>query len=111
MIAARIAARFPSRFLRIYVRGKMSSDPLYSAVYERLRDRDEPILDVGCGAGLLALYLREHGHRAPIRGIDHDADQGCVRRLHPAVGDQRDQSFRKVEQFGDPFIGALQLGR
>jgi len=30
------------------------------------------LLDVGCGAGVLAAYLRARGFAAPIRGIDHD---------------------------------------
>src|SRR5438128_2543702 len=63
VIADRIAAKFPTRFLKHYVRGIVTSDPLYDAVYERLRGRDDPILDVGCGTGLLALYLKERGHR------------------------------------------------
>jgi 2-polyprenyl-3-methyl-5-hydroxy-6-metoxy-1,4-benzoquinol methylase len=70
--AAAIAARYPSRFLRIYVRSKIKADPVYAAVYERVRDRAEPLLDVGCGIGLLAAYLRARGVRAPIRGLDHD---------------------------------------
>jgi trans-aconitate methyltransferase len=93
VIANRIAARFPSRFLRHYVRGKMSSDPLYAAVYEHLRDRDDPILDVGCGTGILALYLRERGHRAPVRGIDHDEAKVATARalgVECDVGDARD---------------------
>jgi len=71
-VAARVAARYPTRFLRHYVRGKIASDPLYGAVFDRLRDTRDPILDVGCGAGFLAWYLRERGLTVPIRGVDHD---------------------------------------
>jgi len=71
-LAGTIAARYPSRFLRIYVRSKIKADPVYAAVFERIRDRGEPLLDVGCGVGLLAAYLRARGFRAPIRGLDHD---------------------------------------
>jgi SAM-dependent methyltransferase len=72
-VAGVIAARYPTRFLRAYVRFKVRIDPVYAAVFERLRGNDEPLLDVGCGIGILALYLRQRGFKAPIRGIDHDA--------------------------------------
>ncbi|MBV9070266.1 MAG: class I SAM-dependent methyltransferase [Acidobacteria bacterium] len=71
-VASRIAARYPSGFLRAYVRSKLRIDPVYAAVFERLSDNTEPLLDVGCGAGVLAAYLRARGFAAPIRGIDHD---------------------------------------
>lgn len=80
MIAERVAARFPTRFLQHYVRGKIKSDPVYDAVYERLRGGDDPILDVGCGAGVLALYLRERGLRAAVHGIDHDEEKIATAR-------------------------------
>jgi SAM-dependent methyltransferase len=71
-VAGRVAARFSSRFLGHYARGKIAGDPLYPAVYERLRNSHDPILDLGCGAGFLAFYLRERGVTVPIHGIDHD---------------------------------------
>ncbi len=77
-VAARVAARYPTRFFRHYARGKIAGDPLYDAVFERLRGTSEPILDLGCGAGFLALYLRERGMTAPIRGIDHDAGKIAI---------------------------------
>lgn len=70
-VARRIATHFDSRFLRGYARGKIVADPVYAAVFERLPDM--PLLDVGCGLGLLSFYLRERGFRAPIEGVDHDA--------------------------------------
>jgi 2-polyprenyl-3-methyl-5-hydroxy-6-metoxy-1,4-benzoquinol methylase len=51
---------------------KIATDPAYNAVYELLRDASEPLLDIGCGIGLMAFYLRERGMRMPIVGIDHD---------------------------------------
>jgi 2-polyprenyl-3-methyl-5-hydroxy-6-metoxy-1,4-benzoquinol methylase len=79
-LAGQIAARYPTRFLRIYVRLKIRTDPVYAAVFERVRASDEPLLDVGCGIGILALYLRARGFRAPIRGIDHDERKVAVAR-------------------------------
>jgi SAM-dependent methyltransferase len=71
-LAGRIAARYPTRFLRTYVRPKIRLDPVYAAVFDRVGQSDVPLLDVGCGVGLLAAYLRARGFTAPIRGIDHD---------------------------------------
>jgi 2-polyprenyl-3-methyl-5-hydroxy-6-metoxy-1,4-benzoquinol methylase len=70
-VARGIASHFGSRFLRGYARGKIGSDPAYAAVFDRVPDM--PLLDVGCGIGLLSFYLRERGFRAPIDGVDHDA--------------------------------------
>lgn len=70
---ARVVAQFPQRWLRGYVRGKLRRDPVYPAAYELFRNSDEPILDIGCGVGLLAFYLRERGCRPPILGLDIDA--------------------------------------
>jgi 2-polyprenyl-3-methyl-5-hydroxy-6-metoxy-1,4-benzoquinol methylase len=68
-----IALRYPRGFLRSYVRAKVATDPVYAAVFEQLRGTSEPVIDVGCGVGILALYLRERGFTAPIAGVDHDA--------------------------------------
>ena len=74
--ARRSAARFEgSRFLRGYARGKTKWDPAYPAVAEILRGSPLPLLDVGCGIGLLAAYLREAGCTQPIRGIEPDASK------------------------------------
>jgi SAM-dependent methyltransferase len=69
----RIAALYDRRFLRGYARWKLRTDPVYSAVLARLRGRDAPLIDVGCGVGLLPFFLREHGCEVPILGFDFDA--------------------------------------
>ena len=69
----RVASLFRSRWLRHYVAGKLRSDPVFPAVFESLRGRTQPLLDVGCGVGLLALYLRGRGWLESIIGIDTDA--------------------------------------
>ncbi len=51
----------------------MRSDPAYPAVYESVRATKEPLLDIGCGVGLLGFYLRERGFENPIIGLDRDA--------------------------------------
>lgn len=71
-LAKKLAAPFPNRWDRGYVATKVKTDPLYGAVYDELRGSDLPLLDLGCGLGLLAFYLRERGLAFPIRGVDYD---------------------------------------
>lgn len=68
----KIADQFPSRWFRSYLRSKLKSDPLYDAVFNELKDSELPLLDLGCGLGVLAFYLRERGITFPIRGLDYD---------------------------------------
>jgi 2-polyprenyl-3-methyl-5-hydroxy-6-metoxy-1,4-benzoquinol methylase len=70
---ARVATQFSQRWLRNYVRGKLRRDRIYQAAYDLLRPSTAPILDVGCGVGLLAFYLRERACRQPVLGLDVDA--------------------------------------
>jgi 2-polyprenyl-3-methyl-5-hydroxy-6-metoxy-1,4-benzoquinol methylase len=69
---ARIASLYGKRWDHHYTASKLRSDPLYQAVHEQLRDSRLPLLDLGCGLGLLALYLRETGVDVPIHGLDYD---------------------------------------
>jgi SAM-dependent methyltransferase len=71
-VPRRLAALYEGRALQGYVRWKARVDPAYSAVLEQLRGHAEPVLDLGCGIGLLAFYLREHGYAGPIVGVDFD---------------------------------------
>jgi 2-polyprenyl-3-methyl-5-hydroxy-6-metoxy-1,4-benzoquinol methylase len=66
-----------------YTRAKLGSDPLYPGVCEALRDTDAPVLDLGCGLGLLAHALRAQGIALPYRGADNDA--GKIARARRAV--------------------------
>ena len=68
-----VAALYPTRFLRSYARWKIAADPVYDAVAERVRGGSAPIVDLGCGVGLFAAYLRARGVDTPLVGIDHDA--------------------------------------
>jgi len=72
--AERAAMRFQNFcFLHGYAKGKAAWDPAYPAVADILRDSARPLLDVGCGVGLLAAYLRESGCNQSILGIEPDA--------------------------------------
>jgi SAM-dependent methyltransferase len=69
---ARVTDLFEERWLRLYVRRKLRGDPIYSVAFELLRDSDRPLIDLGCGVGLLPFYLRERNFRNPITGVDRD---------------------------------------
>jgi 2-polyprenyl-3-methyl-5-hydroxy-6-metoxy-1,4-benzoquinol methylase len=72
--ARNIARAFlPSRYHYHYTRAKLGSDPLYPGVVEALRGTRAPLLDLGCGIGLLAHALRAVGIDLPYRGVDNDA--------------------------------------
>ena len=51
---------------------KLKTDPLYTAVRKELADSTLPLMDLGCGLGLLAFFLRESGLDFPICGLDYD---------------------------------------
>jgi len=77
--ARRAAGRFrTSRFLHGYAKGKAGWDPAYPAVAALLQGSPRPLLDVGCGIGLLAAYLRESGCTQTIIGIEPDAGKAST---------------------------------
>lgn len=69
---ASVAARFPQRWLRHYVASKLRTDGVFEAAADLLGTSNEPLLDIGCGVGLLPLYLRARGFRGDVVGIDRD---------------------------------------
>jgi 2-polyprenyl-3-methyl-5-hydroxy-6-metoxy-1,4-benzoquinol methylase len=91
-LSNRLAALYDRRALQGYVRWKVRTDPAYSAALEALRGRDLPLVDLGCGVGLLAFYLREQGYTAPVIGIDFDRRKIDVARL--AAKNYRGVEFR-----------------
>ncbi len=60
---------------RFYAPAKLGSDPVYGAVTRDLEGTTLPVLDVGCGIGLLAFYLREAGFTPDVTGFDYDAQK------------------------------------
>ncbi len=87
----RFTSRYPTRFLRSYVRIKTAGDPVYGAVFDTLRGSSDSIVDLGCGIGVLEFYLRERGVTAPIAGIDRDARKVSAARA--AADGDRSLSF------------------
>ena len=80
-VARRLASLYELRSLRYYVRWKVAADPAYEAVLARVRDSSLPLLDFGCGVGLLPFFLREHGVTVPIVGVDFDERKIAVARI------------------------------
>jgi 2-polyprenyl-3-methyl-5-hydroxy-6-metoxy-1,4-benzoquinol methylase len=92
---ARAASRFDELWLRLYAGKKLRSDPVFPAAFDLLRSSREPLLDVGCGVGLLGFYLRERGFQPPIAGIDRDGRKIARAR---AVADRNYRGLEFIEQ-------------
>jgi 2-polyprenyl-3-methyl-5-hydroxy-6-metoxy-1,4-benzoquinol methylase len=72
--------------LRGYARLKLHYDPIYSAAADLLIDADAPVLDIGCGIGLLGLSLHARGFSRRYLGIDSDAAK--IERARCSAGEQ-----------------------
>ncbi|MCD7097711.1 class I SAM-dependent methyltransferase [Stenotrophomonas sp. MMGLT7] len=62
-----------NRYDYYYTRTKLRTDPLYPGVLAALRGTAAPLLDLGCGLGLLAHALRADGQALDYHGVDIDA--------------------------------------
>ena len=105
--AGAIAGRFratrwpPHRWHYFYALAKLRTDPLYPGVVDALRGTTAPLLDLGCGIGLLAHVLRAAGLRLPYRGVDNDVGKVAIARNAAALGGVGDALFE---------VGDLALG-
>lgn len=98
---ARVTALFEERWLRFYARGKLLGDPIYSVAYQLLRGSDRPLIDLGCGVGLLPFYLRERNFRNPITGIDRDSRK--IARAKSAARHRYREMVFTEQDVGNPF--------
>ena len=89
----KIAGLFPGHWNRNYVATKLRTDPLYTALAENLRGSDLPLLDLGCGLGLSAFFLRSQGIQMPIHGLDYDPRKIDSARLAASASGITDVSF------------------
>lgn len=89
----KIASLFPGRWNRNYVASKLRTDPLYTALEQEFRGTELPLLDLGCGLGLLALFLRARGIAVPIVGLDYDQPKIQSARLAAATSQDKDLTF------------------
>lgn len=81
-----------NRYNYYYAREKLASDPLYPGVLAALRGSDAPLLDLGCGMGLLAHALRRDSQPLAYRGVDNDAtkiENGRIAAQRSGLADVR----------------------
>ena len=84
-----------------YAWSKLASDPLYDGVCAALQGRDLPVLDVGCGIGLLVHRMREDGIASPYVGTDYD-----TRKIRHALGAQQRHALSDARfEVGDAAAG------
>jgi predicted TPR repeat methyltransferase len=90
-----IAASFlPDQYRYWYSLSKLAMDPLYEAMPGAFDDEREPLLDLGCGIGLLLHCLRAGGCRLPYVGVDADAVKIDAAREASARGGHNDAQFQ-----------------
>jgi 2-polyprenyl-3-methyl-5-hydroxy-6-metoxy-1,4-benzoquinol methylase len=100
-----IARYYGSGAKRQYVRWKLACDPVYSAVDELLVDTALPLLDVGCGIGLLGQYLHKLGRLPSYVGLDHDLRKISAARLATqSAGLQQKMQFHPSDVASLPSI-------
>lgn len=81
----RIAAGYlPSRYHYWYSLSKLATDPLYESVLTVIDGTRQPLLDVGCGIGLLLHALRAGGQSLAYVGVDSDAEKIDIARRSAA---------------------------
>lgn len=103
MTSARIARAFlPARWYGNrwhyhYSRIKLGTDPLYPGVAAALRDSVAPLLDLGCGIGLLAHTLRHEGIRLPYLGVDSDTAKIAEAQRAATLAELPDVSFAVID--------------
>lgn len=89
---ANVTSLFSDPWLKGYVRGKLRLDPMYGIVFEYLQGTNLPVLDLGCGIGILPYYLHHRGLRLRITGVDWDESRIAVAQ-QIAQTDYRNLSF------------------
>src|SRR5690606_7029325 len=91
-----------NRWHHHYALAKLRTDPLYPGVVDALHGTTAPVLDLGCGIGLLAHVLRAAGVDIPYRGIDNDAPKVERARAAAANAGLRDVAFDVVDLADGP---------
>lgn len=59
-----------SRWVRGYVAGKLALDPVFQVARRIIARRNRPVLDLGCGLGILGICLRTSGITLKYKGTD-----------------------------------------
>jgi SAM-dependent methyltransferase len=70
-LATKIASAFDGgRWLKGYIRGKLLADPVFDEGLSAILEKGGDVTDLGCGLGLLGLWLKSHGYGGKYRGCD-----------------------------------------
>lgn len=88
---------YGNRYDYYYVQSKLRTDPLYPGVLAALRGSTAPVLDLGCGLGLLAHALHGDGQRIGYRGVDIDTAKILRARRAADVAGLDDATFDVVD--------------
>jgi 2-polyprenyl-3-methyl-5-hydroxy-6-metoxy-1,4-benzoquinol methylase len=88
-----IARHYAHRGHRWHARWKLACDPAYAAVADLLGNRSLPLLDIGCGIGLLGQYLHAEHPGTRYIGVDHDPRK-IAAACEAAAGLDGDMDFR-----------------
>ncbi len=94
-IAKRISSLCDGYLIARYTSGKLRTDPLYGGVHGELQGSGHPLLDIGCGMGILAMYLRERGWKNPVSGFDYDHSKISDGRVMLVNGGYEDISLNQ----------------
>jgi SAM-dependent methyltransferase len=87
------SAYLPSRYRYWYSLGKLAMDPLYDSVPAAFAGDRAPILDLGCGIGLLLHCLRASGSETAYVGVDTDAEKIEAARVASQRGGHSNAAF------------------
>lgn len=90
-----------------YAKSKLFLDPVYPMIAQRLQGSYTPLLDIGCGTGLLATYLRAHREIMPITALDIDDKKIQWAQQHlqlPAISFSVGDALSLPEHHGDVVI-------
>lgn len=90
-----IAASFlPSRYRYWYSLSKLALDPLYDSAPAAFDNDRTPVLDLGCGIGLLLHCLRASGRQLPYIGVDTDRAKIEAARIACQRGGHHNAQFQ-----------------
>lgn len=98
-----------SRWLRGYVRGKLSHDPVFEEARRALADCRGPVVDLGCGLGLLGFWLRAHGCACPYAGCDLSGWKIETGRAAAALRGEREWRMEVADITAFPLGGAAAI--
>ncbi len=87
----------PSRWHYHYARIKLTVDPVYAVATDALAGTHAPLLDLGCGVGLLPHYVQARGISLEYLGVDNDIRKIALARVVAARGALRNARFEAVD--------------